>query len=102
VRVRRVVVVRFAFAMNYRINKMSPMRITVPDSLLRRLEAKAALDGMTLEEMIRALVERGLRSPASSMAIASAKLPTIRLGKPLNLPRPSNTGLFDLLDTAAA
>jgi hypothetical protein len=79
------------------------MRITIalPDSLLRRLETQAALDEITPEEMVRALVWPGRRSSAASTVIAPAKLPTIRLRKSLNLPRP-NAGLFDLLDNAAA
>lgn len=79
------------------------MRTTLdlPDALLRQLEAKAALEGTTLKELMRRLIERGLRSPTeapAAVAATSAKLPTIKLGKPLNLPRPSNAVLFELLD----
>lgn len=79
------------------------MRITLdlPDQLLRRLKAKSALDGTTLEATIRALVERGLHAAAPASKAKqrrAAALPTIRLGHPLNLPNPSNAALFNLLD----
>ena len=80
------------------------MRTTLdlPDALLRQLKAKAALEGTTLKALMRGLVERGLRAPAeqptASPAPADAAPPCIRLGRPLNLPRPSNAALFELLD----
>lgn len=79
------------------------MRTTLdlPDALLRQLKAKAALEGTTLKALMRGLVERGLRAPAgqaSGTLAAPAPLPSIRLGRPLKLPRPSNAALFELLD----
>ena len=78
------------------------MRTTLdlPDALLRQLKAKAALEGKTLKELMRLLVERGLRAGAEPppAETGTSKLPTVRLGKPLNLPRPSNAALFELLD----
>jgi hypothetical protein len=79
------------------------MRTTLdlPDPLLRQLKARAALEGTTLKELMRTLVERGLRSPPEAAEAASppsTELPTIKLGRPLNLPRPSNAALFELLD----
>ena len=79
------------------------MRTTLdlPDALLRQLKAKAALEGTTLKALMRGLVERGLRAPVEApapAASADAALPSIRLGRPLNLPRPSNAALFELLD----
>jgi hypothetical protein len=50
---------------------------------------------------MRSVVERGLRAPpeqASSSPEKPAALPTIRLGRPLNLQRPNNAALFELLD----
>jgi hypothetical protein len=38
---------------------------------------------------------------ASSSPENPAALPTIRLGRPLNLQRPSNAALFELLDARA-
>ncbi|MEP6740755.1 MAG: hypothetical protein ABJA61_10275 [Caldimonas sp.] len=79
------------------------MRTTLdlPDALLRQLKARAALEGTTLKTLMRSVVERGLRAPAESATASSktpAALPSIRLGRPLNLPRPSNAALFELLD----
>lgn len=78
------------------------MRTTLdlPDPLLRQLKAKAALEGTTLKELMRRLVERGLKvpEPAPMPSAAAPKLPSIKLGKPLNLRRPSNAALFELLD----
>ena len=79
------------------------MRTTLdlPDGLLRQLKAKAALEGTTLKALMRSLVERGLHAPAEPVAVPAAGhcvLPTIRLGRPLNLPQPSNAALFELLD----
>ena len=79
------------------------MRTTLdlPDGLLRRLKAKAALEGTTLKALMRSLVERGLRTPTEQVPVSAADLcvlPTIRLGHPLNLPQPSNAALFELLD----
>ena len=79
------------------------MRTTLdlPDTLLRQLKAKAALEGTTLKALMRVMVERGLRAPAEQAPAPSstpAGLPSIRLGRQLKLPRPSNAALFNLLD----
>ncbi len=36
--------------------------IDLPDELFRTLEAEAALEGLTLRELVRRLIEEGLRS----------------------------------------
>lgn len=82
--------------------KMHFMRTTLdlPDALLRQLKAKAALEGTSLKALMRSIVERGLRAPAEPASQASASpstLPSIRLGRPLNLAHPSNAALFELL-----
>ena len=79
------------------------MRTTVdlPDILVRKLKAQAALEGTSLKSLVRAAVERGLKAPAEPARDASAgppALPSIRLGRPLNLTAPSNAALFELLD----
>lgn len=79
------------------------MRTTIdlPDALLRQLKAKAALEGTTLKALLHNMIERSLRIRASGSPESSpspAALPSIRLGRPLNLPHPSNAALFDLLD----
>ena len=79
------------------------MRTTLdlPDSLLRQLKARAALEGTTLKTLVRSLIERGLQVPAAqpfASPEAAPALPSIRLSRALNLPRPSNSALFELLD----
>lgn len=67
------------------------MRTTVdlPDYLLRRVKARAALDGITLKELIHRFVEQGLRRSASSPQGAPdrerSELPVARAstGRPL-------------------
>ena len=79
------------------------MRTTLdlPDPLLRQLKARAALEGTTLKTLMRKVVERGLKAPADPEPESSEglrALPSIRLGRPLNLAKPSNAALFELLD----
>ena len=79
------------------------MRTTLdlPDALLRQLKAKAALEGTTLKALMRSVVERGLRAPAEPArddSATPAPLPSVRLGRPLNLEHPSNAALFEVLD----
>jgi len=79
------------------------MRTTLdlPDALLRQLKATAALEGTTLKALLHSMVEGGLHMRAGvapAPAPSPAALPSIRLGRPLNLPHPSNAALFDLLD----
>ena len=69
-----------------------------PDALLRQFKGKAALDSTTLQLFVRDLVELGLQAraaqPSASPDMLPA-LPSIRLGWLLDLPRPSNSALFD-------
>ena len=64
------------------------MRTTfdLPDELMRHLKARAALEGRSLRDLVLELVERGLKAPAVSPALAPVGLPTVRLGRPLALP----------------
>lgn len=67
------------------------MRTTIdlPDGLFRRVKARAALDGMTLKELITRLVEQGMRrstsSAPSSQERTRSELPVVRAatGRPL-------------------
>jgi len=65
------------------------MRTTfdLPDELMRHLKARAALEGRSLRDLVLELVERGLKAPSVSAASAPAALPTVRLGRPLALPK---------------
>ena len=80
------------------------MRTTLdlPDALLRQLKARAALEGTTLKSLMRSMVETGLNAPSgeprADAPAGKAGLPSIRLGKPLNLHKLSNAALFELLD----
>ncbi len=79
------------------------MRTTLdlPDSLFRQLKAKAALEGTTLKALIGTLIARGLQTPlghTTGMAPTRAAPPSIKLGRPLKLSKPSNAKLFELLD----
>ena len=82
---------------------MQPMRTTLdlPDSLFRQLKSKAALEGVTLKDLLNRLIERGLRAPSvrkEGQVPMDAVPPSIRLGRPLALHKPSNAKLFELLD----
>lgn len=67
------------------------MRTTVdlPDGLFRRVKARAALDGVTLKELIARLVDQGMRRstrpPDGSQERARSELPVARAatGRPL-------------------
>ena len=79
------------------------MRTTLdlPDALLRELKVRAALEGTSLKALMRNVVERGLKAPTGrepDPSVSPPTLPSIRLGRPLNLAHPSSAALFDLLD----
>ncbi len=79
------------------------MRTTLdlPEALLRQLKAQAALEGISLKQLVLTLVERGLQSPAASEASLRSRspLPTLALDQPLSVKQFSNATLFELLDT---
>ena len=82
---------------------MRNMRTTLdlPDSVFRQLKAKAALEGTTLKALLSTLIARGLqvpRSDAAGRSPAPSLPPSIKLGRPLKLRKPSNARLFELLD----
>jgi plasmid stability protein len=77
------------------------MRTTLdlPDDLMRHLKARAALEGCSLRDLTLELIERGLRAPIAALPVsAPAALPTVRLGRPMQLPEGglSNAGLSEL------
>ncbi len=82
---------------------MHAMRTTLdlPDAVFRQLKAKAALEGTTLKALLGTLIARGLQSPRAGNAAhppVPALPPSIKLGRPLKLRKPSNARLFELLD----
>lgn len=58
------------------------MRTTLelPDPLFKHLKALAAMQGITLRELLITLLEKGLRAPTTTEADV---LPSIALGAPL-------------------
>ena len=78
------------------------MRTTVdlPDGLLRELKARAALEGISLKQLVLSLVERGLQTPAVQAVERTemSTLPTLDFKHPLGIRNFSNADLFDLLD----
>lgn len=77
------------------------MRTTLdlPDLLLRQLKAQAALEGITLKQLMLTLVERGLGVPSVGEPAQRSRsaLPTLVLKQPLAVRSFSNAGLFKLL-----
>ena len=78
------------------------MQVTVeiPNALLRELTAKSALEGSTLDHLILALVEHGLRGNGDKLVWRNKRspLPTVSLNRPLALRRFTNAHLCDLMD----
>jgi hypothetical protein len=80
------------------------MRTTVdlPDDLLRKVKAHAALQGTTLKDLLTRYVEQGLRrssqvSPEPARRSRS-ELPVARPATGRSLPALSNAELFSVLD----
>ena len=84
------------------------MRTTIdlPESTLRQLKARAAMDGVPMKNLVLDFVERGLlQHSASPRQSKRSALPTIVPNKPLAVRNPSNSKLFQILheeDTRAS
>lgn len=81
------------------------MRTTIdlPEATLRQLKARAALEGVPMKDLVLGYVQHGLaRRPAPARSAARSPLPDLVPNKPLALRRPSNAGLFAVLDEADA
>ncbi len=79
------------------------MRTTldIPDSLLRQLKSKAALEGTTLKALVLELVDHGLKARdvlAASTPPRRSRLPSLSAGHALAIEPLSNAALFELLD----
>lgn len=75
--------------------------LDIPDPLFRHLKARAAMQGITLRELMLSLVARGLNTvDESAPATATVDLPSVRLGAPMALEGDalSNASLSALLD----
>jgi len=84
------------------------MRTTVdlPDDLLRRVKARAALNGTTLKELIARFVEQGLRrtapAPAAPTRRRRSELPVARPATGRPLPDLTNADLYRILEEEEA
>jgi hypothetical protein len=78
------------------------MRTTIdlPAPLLRSLKLRAALESTTLEQLVQALIERGLQSapPAPKGREDRCALPSVATGHPLKLRKFGNPALSELAD----
>ena len=74
--------------------------IDLPDDLYRRLKARAALEGRTVESLLTALLLQGLSraKPDPEVPRPRTAPPVISIGQALALSAPSNAGLLELLD----
>ena len=74
--------------------------IDFPDDLFRHIKAQAALQGISLKDMVLDLITKGLQAPPVSSNTPMPKLPTVHLGQPMELERHmlSNAGLSELLE----
>ena len=74
-----------------------------PDGLYRHLKARAAVEGMSMRDLIVSLIERGLDAPGAPTGGQPPTLPSVQLGAPLALAAQdlSNARLAELLDDQA-
>lgn len=73
--------------------------IDFPDPMFRHLKTLAAMEGISLRDLVLALIERGMAAPLATSTVATA-LPSISLGAPMALRAAelSNASLSALLD----
>jgi hypothetical protein len=82
---------------------MSAMRTTVdlPEDLLRRVKAAAALKGMKMKDLMALLLERGMRSEGleePGKRQGSRKLPTMIPSTGRKIPVLTNAELYEILE----
>ncbi len=72
--------------------------IDFPDPIFRHLKTRAAMEGTSLRDLVLALIERGLATPA--LPLPASSLPSVRLGAPMAMAAGalSNANLSALLD----
>ena len=79
------------------------MRTTLelPDPLFARLKARAASERLTLKQLLRSYVERGLDAPpqGAGAARSAAALPRLQGPLPIGEAQLSNAGLFELIES---
>lgn len=77
------------------------MRTTIelPDPMFRQVKARAAMDGLTLKELIARYVEQGLRQGQPLAPVRRrSELPVARAATGRRLPELSNAELHRLLE----
>ena len=79
------------------------MRTTIdlPDDLLRRAKATAALRGMKLKDFVASVLERSMRSDAETVQATAPrrrKLPVMIPATGRKIPVLTNAEIFELLD----
>lgn len=73
--------------------------IEIPDEILRRVKATAALRGMKLKDLVAQLLEVGLRNGEPAQARRKRReLPTMIPATGRSIPLRSNAELFEILD----
>lgn len=79
--------------------------IDLPDVLLRQAKARAALEGITLKELLTAFVEQGLRQETGTAVAQGVTAPPARSPLPVYrrdvappMPALTNAELYQLLD----
>lgn len=79
------------------------MRTTLelPDPLFERLRARAAIERITLKQLLCHFVEQGLNNHAepNDFRRSRASLPQLNVQLPIEEKQLSNAGLFELLDS---
>lgn len=84
------------------------MRTTIelPDKLFRQAKARAALDGLTLKELMTRFVEQGLRRLSGDAEDhrdrRPSPIPIARPARGVELPALDNEELYQLLDSEDA
>jgi hypothetical protein len=63
--------------------------VDIPDELYRALKARAALNGVTVRELVRRYIEQGLRQPSASGARAARRQPPPVIVPPRGVPIPA-------------
>ncbi len=85
------------------LHKNANMRTSLdfPDPMFRHLKARAAMEGVSLRDLVLGLITRGMGVQAAPAG--PVNLPSVSLGAPMALATSqlSNANLFALLDESA-
>ena len=70
-------------------NDIMRTTIDLPDDLYRTLKARAGLSGITLRQLVRRLIEQGLRSPPDKAGLSGRHGPPPVIIRPRGIPIPA-------------